>query len=321
MEVNIHKNNIDWWLTRYQNGELTLDEMNAVDEFLLNHDSILDSLIDNEIVAQKTSEPFQEKNSLLKIIIPTEHITEDNYNDYFADAIDGNTDIQDEVSNFIALNPVLEKEWKLFQHTKLKPELITYPYIKDLYKSTISWKSIIYSSVAATILLLIGLRFIVPSFTNENSIARILTNGKIKSIIIASNFRIQYNSTKLVSTNNDMKNSIPTSENSSNKNIVEKKDIYIPNTGIKKPSKIHFDYSDAPELAYFDIEDMHLSYDNDLAESQSKKLHFEDVVNGTMKFIAGKENEDKWNLKVDRSKTGKIKDFQFSSPIVNVNRH
>jgi hypothetical protein len=151
MKINI--NNYEAFLLDFQEGNL--DEIQAIQlkHFMDSHPEFggFDDLADGMPILEAKPIVFNGKKALLKPeIIKVGKIDEFNYIDHFIAYQEGllsNTERQI-ADAFLKENPSLEKDFKLFGMTKLKPNKeITFENKASLYKKTITFS--VFSKVAS----------------------------------------------------------------------------------------------------------------------------------------------------------------------------
>jgi len=181
--MKIDLNNYEAFFLDYHEGRLDAVQAAKVMLFLEEHPELKEEFEEFEAFALDP-EPVQEmpaKNSLLKSVQPIGAINEENYEDYFIGEAEDllNASEKEDLAVFVATNPDLERDYKLYQHTTLKAGPVrAMPQKSNLKKSVLIplWSPNVVR-VAAAILLLIasGLFFL---FSNSPSNTFGLTASK-----------------------------------------------------------------------------------------------------------------------------------------------
>lgn len=163
--MKINRNNYEQYFIDYLDGRLSAAMAMELSKFLDKNPDLKEELesFENINVNLQDSYNFSEKENLKKTVIQSSgKITSKNYNNYFIAFHEGDlsTEEQAEVNTFIALNPQLRAEFKLFGASYLQTnETIVFANKKDLKKYPFwivkTWYKAV--GVAASIILLIGL--------------------------------------------------------------------------------------------------------------------------------------------------------------------
>jgi len=215
MKDLINKNNYQWYFFEYLEGNLNEKEQKEVENFLmLNPD--LQSEFDflSKTVIRKNNEiEFPEKELLKRIDIDNieMNINSKDYDLLCIEYIEGNLSNIDKIKfeKELSNNETLKKKYKLYSHTKLKPDLnikfkekiILKKTKKNNIITTARWAIIL--SVAASIVLFIFLKNINKlvndnSFRNYNEIYSLkkennnLINNKIESEKVENNEKTRF---------------------------------------------------------------------------------------------------------------------------------
>ncbi len=118
--MNINKNNYEAYFLDYHEGNLSPQEVADLFLFLSEHPELKKELDDFENVTLEDfpSTVFENKESLKK------NITQDNREDYFIRAIEGNLDANESIllQTFLTEHPEFLEEFKLFEKIKLQPD-------------------------------------------------------------------------------------------------------------------------------------------------------------------------------------------------------
>lgn len=134
-KMNININNYQEFLLSYIDKELSIDEAQAVEQFVANNSfaqAELKLLLSTKL--QPTQEVFDNSNSLYKH--QHNEISINNYEEKFAEYVDGELTAteQKQVETFVLQHPNLQNEFTIFKQTKLFNTLLQYPNKKELYR-------------------------------------------------------------------------------------------------------------------------------------------------------------------------------------------
>lgn len=133
-KINI-ENYEAFWLD-YLEGNLSLQEEKLLQEFLGNHPILRENLEIVEPLKPFSKIEFSKKSILRKEVASLGKINKNNFEEYFAYAVDG--EYLEEVLPFTRLNPFLEKEFDYYKKTKLSADKsILYPNKKHLKKTAV----------------------------------------------------------------------------------------------------------------------------------------------------------------------------------------
>ncbi len=175
MKKGININNYESYVIDFLDGTLTPEDVKMFMEFLSDNPQIaadIDGL--NEARINPDTIVFEKKHELEKASVnPYGSINELNYDEYFIGYHDGDLNEKEanNVLNFIDINKKLKDEFLLHGKLKIQPdEKVIYPHKEDLKKRNII-PIIRFTSVAATIILLLGWAysiFFVSSFERSH---------------------------------------------------------------------------------------------------------------------------------------------------------
>ena len=174
-EINI--SNYEVYAMDYIDGTLSEELTTSFDAFLILNPEIAVEIdeLRNVDKLESSIAPAFDKNAL-KINF-TGAISDDNYEDYLIAAVEGElNDIEEkEVQQFVASNPAIEKDYRLFQKTMLRPNKdVVFPSKSSLKKPIPLWQNttqIIYRA-AAVLLIALGSTTIWNVINKEKYIPR-----------------------------------------------------------------------------------------------------------------------------------------------------
>lgn len=136
--MKIDRHNYEEFFILYMDGELSMEERQAVEAFAALHPDLKEEL---DLLQQFKLQPdtdivFKGKDELFRINGETP-VTMSNYDEWFAQYIDNelNPAQKKAVEDFIAQNPDTAKELLQFERTKLQPETILFADKASLYRS------------------------------------------------------------------------------------------------------------------------------------------------------------------------------------------
>jgi hypothetical protein len=166
--MRINQDNYEQFFLDHVEGNLSPEMEKELTDFLEANPELKPVLEDFD----PSPLPFEEidnnslKKRLKKNILPTNHIDQDNVDEWIIRDVEGllNEAEENELKEFLSLNPAYSFDYKLFGRTKLVPDLsISFSLKNELKKkgillpvSRLAW---LLPAAAAVILLLIGIRF------------------------------------------------------------------------------------------------------------------------------------------------------------------
>jgi hypothetical protein len=176
--MDISRNNYETYFLDFLEGNLQPDEEGAVLEFVENNPDLKSELdlMRSLYLTPDDSISFSDANSLKKEFIPTAEINPGNVDDFLAAKLEGDLDDISlaNLEEFLELNPEYQKEWQRMTMTRLVPEPgIEYPDHRSLKKSALFLipgrvRFGIIASLAALLILFIGVRIVINSGENIN---------------------------------------------------------------------------------------------------------------------------------------------------------
>ncbi len=164
----ITRNNYEIYFLDYYEGNLSAEKQAELFLFLEKHPDLRNEFEGFEMEPLPSVDiSFDEKENLKRGII-----TKANYQHYLIAKIEGDLtkDELHELNKFLFQHPEYKKEEKLFEYTKLAPELISFPRKLNLKKAvpiTERNKAVYISIAAACLLLLVGVYFL-RNHSNES---------------------------------------------------------------------------------------------------------------------------------------------------------
>jgi hypothetical protein len=183
--MNITRDNYEQYFLDHAEGNLSREMEKELTDFLEANPDLKAVLEDFDPSPLQTVEIRNEipKAGLKKHLHLTDHISEENADDWMIRDLEGLLDVADknELKEFLSLNPPYRFDYKIFGYTKLSPDLsVSYRRKKEL-KKKVSYFPVrrlvwLLPAAAAMILLFIGIRFfmkpaIQPSHTMTPPIA------------------------------------------------------------------------------------------------------------------------------------------------------
>lgn len=159
-EINI--SNYEVYAMDYIDGTLSDELATSFDAFLILNPEIaeeIDAIRDFEKLESSTTPSF-DKNAL-KINF-SGAISNDNYEDYLIAAVEGelNDEQEKDVQQFVASNPAILKDYKLYQKSFLSPNMdVVYPAKSSLRKPIPLWQNtsqLVYRAAAIAVIALGG---------------------------------------------------------------------------------------------------------------------------------------------------------------------
>lgn len=179
----INKNNYEVFFLDHIEGKLNADQTAELMLFLDAHPQLKEEIEGLEIIrlAPDTSLSFNAKETLKRSdFITVGKINEQNYEEYFVAHTEGDLSSAESrnVADFLAANPFLQKDYKLFLKCRLQPEPTAVFRNKDTIKKSLIIPLLTRqwyygAAVAASLALLIGLAFLLePGKVGLEEIAR-----------------------------------------------------------------------------------------------------------------------------------------------------
>jgi hypothetical protein len=250
--MKITRDNYEQYFLDYAEGNLS-PEMEEELSYFLKENPDLKSLLedfdhspvpDDEVIVNPI------KKNLKKYIIPTVHISEDNVDEWMIRDLEGllNGSEENELKEFLSLNPAYSFDYKIFWHTKLSPDLsVSYRNKKELKKKTARFPVIrltwLIPAVAAMVLLFISIRhFTRPQINVDHQVVpAIATLPPLPSPEIAS---LEKRSSQIKKQVVDTGTPSPERANTSKIKPISTKEIIIHNpTNTKSLDLACFEYS------------------------------------------------------------------------------
>ncbi len=144
--ITINRNNYETYFLLWVDGELSPEEMVAVERFIAEHPDLAEELAllqDTKLVTEEQI-IFTGKEALLKQA--NSDISLNNYESWFLLFIDNELSIADrqKVELFVLQHPQLQAEFELLQSTKLAPEQWVFRNKEILYKKEEQKRPVIY---------------------------------------------------------------------------------------------------------------------------------------------------------------------------------
>jgi len=144
--ININRNNYEHYFLLWVDGELSPEEMVAVERFIDEHPDLAEelSLLQDTKLVPDEQIIFTEKERLLKQ--STNEISFNNYESWFLLFIDNELSIADrqKVELFVLQHPQLQNEFELLQATKLAPEEWVFKNKEILYQKEEQKRPVVY---------------------------------------------------------------------------------------------------------------------------------------------------------------------------------
>jgi len=176
--ITINRNNYEHYFLLWVDGELSPEEMMAVERFIAEHPDLAEELSflqDTKLVLEDQI-IFTGKEQLLKQSI--NEISYTNYESWFLSFIDNELSIADrqKVELFVLQHPKLQGEFELLQSTKLVPEEWVFRNKETLYQQEDKKRPVLYmrwmryAVAAAMIGLIATVWMIAPTNQLKNTI-------------------------------------------------------------------------------------------------------------------------------------------------------
>lgn len=150
-------NNYELFIVDYLDGNLSNKEIDSLRAFAILHPELDIDLTEELPVLEKELEVFKNKGQLKK------DFSFDSFENLAIGNLEGDNDDSDNdlLQQYLSEEPSLEKEFQLYQKTKLIPSKVIMPNKSSLYKSKVIplWFKVVSSSVAASLLLFTWLNF------------------------------------------------------------------------------------------------------------------------------------------------------------------
>ena len=168
--MNINRLNYEEYFILYMDNELSNEERRQVEAFTSQHPDLKEEL---DILSQYKLEPdiqivYTRKEELLKQNGNTA-INSNNYEEWFSLYADDelNNEEKTSVDNFIAANPTLKREFKLFLMAKLVPEEVVFADKDSLYRKEEKVVYLRWWKIAAAAVILLGIGFTTYNLINK----------------------------------------------------------------------------------------------------------------------------------------------------------
>ena len=213
MSLRIDISNYESYVIDFMDGALNQEDKAHFEAFLLKHPNVaiqVEELIDTDY-SLTPIESINDKESLKFKIIAVAGIDESNYEEAMAAFVDSelHPDLAANMAGFIAANPVLKKDFDLYQATKLTPTNdLVFVGKSDLKKPIpLFAPSLGTYRIAAAILVLFGIISLLNSIEDEIYIPR---NGSMQFASISIDVPATYASdepTKMIAS--EINESIP----------------------------------------------------------------------------------------------------------------
>ena len=176
--ITINRNNYEQYFLLWVDGELSPEEMIAVERFIEEHPDLAEelSLLQDTKLVPEEQVVFKGKEQLLKQ--STNEISLNNYESWFLLFIDNELSISDrqKVELFILQHPQLQGEFELLQATQLAPEEWVFKNKEILYREEKQKRPVVYmrwmryAVAAAMIGLVATVWMIAPANQLKNTI-------------------------------------------------------------------------------------------------------------------------------------------------------
>ena len=142
----INRHNYEQYFLLWVDGELSPEEMEAVERFVASNPDLADELAilqDTKLVPDNAI-VFENKAQLLKV--HTNEINLNNYETWFLLYVDQELTLADQqkVELFVLQHPSLQAEFELFQQTKLAKEEWIFTHKDSLYKTEKAERPVVY---------------------------------------------------------------------------------------------------------------------------------------------------------------------------------
>jgi len=176
--MSINRNNYELYFLDYREGRITATRKSELMVFLEENPDLQQEFYEFEIIKLPEDDALilSDKSALKKDILPYKNIESDNFEEKIIASIEGDLrqEEENELHQFLKLNPKSDKQKKLFKQTKLEADLtIVYENKQALKKSPVlifRRKAIFYfSSAAAIILLFFGIQYLTSTSFNRGS--------------------------------------------------------------------------------------------------------------------------------------------------------
>jgi hypothetical protein len=172
--MKIDRHNYEEYFILYMDNELGSDDRRMVEAFVLQHPDLkeeLDLLLQYKLTPD-TEILFPGKEDLIKVNGETP-ITLTNYEEWLVLYIDNelNADQRKAVESFMAVNPSIQDELTLLQHSKLQPEQIVFAGKEFLYRKEEKVRPlpVRWWRIAAAAVLLLGIGITTAVVVNKKS--------------------------------------------------------------------------------------------------------------------------------------------------------
>lgn len=144
--ITINRNNYETYFLLWVDGELSPEEMVAVERFIATNPDLAEELTllqDTKLVPEDQI-IFNDKNQLLKQ--STNDISLDNYESWFLLYVDKELSLADcqKVELFVLQHPSLQASFELLMQTRLAPEEWVFNNKEILYKKEIQKRPVVY---------------------------------------------------------------------------------------------------------------------------------------------------------------------------------
>lgn len=182
--MKINQDNYEQFFLDYAEGSLSPEMEKELSYFLEANPDLRPVLDDYDPSPIQTDDISNDrlKARLKKYLIFTAHIKDENVDDWMIRDIEGLLDEskENELKEFLSLNPAYSFDYKIFGYTKLSPDLsITYSWKKELKKNPVvnplrrlAW---LVPAAAAVLLLFIGIRYLSqPEIQTEHPVAPVI---------------------------------------------------------------------------------------------------------------------------------------------------
>lgn len=240
MKNKINISNYEAFLLDFIEGNLSDNEIVLLKDFVLAHPELEIDLTDSELVTiEKDSLIFSEKNAIKKT--DKDLVSEEKFIAYIENTL--NHTEKKQIEDACALNTDLSKELKLYKATILKADAaVIFKDKKTLKKETkiISFYKPVYYSIAAALLLVLGIWFLLKDKTvsttiNSNTLSGNLPVKTNTASVAVNKNSVNKNAKEIKETTNQNK-----SEYINNKSNYIKEEEHNLTNNVQNQTKLNF---------------------------------------------------------------------------------
>jgi hypothetical protein len=158
--------NIEEYLVAETEGLLSADILAELDEFIVSNPQFEKDrrIYSHTRLVAESQIVYRQKNILKRTVLPVGSIDESNFEEFMVKEVEATItdDEAQRLTEFLAQNPRLERDRKLFGLTRLQPdESVVFPSKSSLKHTVVPLRQIVYyaMSAAASIIVLLGVYF------------------------------------------------------------------------------------------------------------------------------------------------------------------